>query len=93
MAQLISPVSPPRPHAHHATALSADDKFQFYYRGDTIPGEASQLLSESVGLTSIDCGKRGFGPNFPSFSSFVFPQTSPTDENFGSNLDPFAQTI
>ena len=32
------PISPPRPHGHYATVLRADDKFQFYYRGDTKPG-------------------------------------------------------
>jgi len=36
--QLMLPVSPPRPHGHYATVLRADDKFQFYYRGDTKPG-------------------------------------------------------
>ncbi len=32
--QLAAPVSPPRPHGHYATVLRAEDKFQFYYRGD-----------------------------------------------------------
>lgn len=36
--QLMPPVSPPRPHGHYATVLKTDDKFQFYYRGDTKPG-------------------------------------------------------
>ncbi|REJ94243.1 MAG: hypothetical protein DWQ34_09210 [Planctomycetota bacterium] len=36
--QLQLPVSPPRPHGHYATVLKAEDKFQFYYRGDTKPG-------------------------------------------------------
>lgn len=36
--QLMPPVSPPRPHGHYATVLKAEDKFQFYYRGDTKPG-------------------------------------------------------
>ncbi len=36
--QLMPPVSPRRPHGHYATVLRADDKFQFYYRGDTKPG-------------------------------------------------------
>ncbi|MBC8351549.1 MAG: hypothetical protein H8E66_06150 [Planctomycetes bacterium] len=36
--QLGPPVSPPRPHGHYATVLRSDDKFQFYYRGDTKPG-------------------------------------------------------
>lgn len=36
--QLAAPVSPPRPHGHYATVLKAEDKFQFYYRGDTKPG-------------------------------------------------------
>lgn len=36
--QLVQPVSPPRPHGHYATVLKAADKFQFYYRGDTKPG-------------------------------------------------------
>lgn len=36
--QLMPPISPPRPHGHYATVLRADDKFQFYYRGDTTPG-------------------------------------------------------
>ena len=35
---LAPPVSPPRPHGHYATVLRAEDKFQFYYRGDTVPG-------------------------------------------------------
>jgi hypothetical protein len=35
--QLAPPVSPPRPHGHYATVLKADDKFQFYYRGDKDP--------------------------------------------------------
>ncbi len=36
--QLMPPVSPPRPDGHYATVLKADDTFQFYYRGDTKPG-------------------------------------------------------
>ncbi|WP_298865783.1 GDSL-type esterase/lipase family protein [uncultured Gimesia sp.] len=36
--QLMPPVSPARPHGHYATVLKADDKFQFYYRGDTKAG-------------------------------------------------------
>ena len=36
--QLMPPISPARPHGHYATVLRADDKFQFYYRGDTTPG-------------------------------------------------------
>lgn len=36
--QLMPPVDKPRPHGHYATVLRADDKFQFYYRGDTKPG-------------------------------------------------------
>lgn len=36
--QLMPPVSPPRPNGHYATVLKAADKFQFYYRGDTKPG-------------------------------------------------------
>lgn len=38
-APVLAPaVSPPRPHGHYATVLRAADKFQFYYRGDTSPG-------------------------------------------------------
>jgi len=36
--QLMPAVSPPRPNGHYATVLKAEDKFQFYYRGDTKPG-------------------------------------------------------
>ena len=36
-AQLMPPVSPPRPNGHYATVLRAEDKFQFYYRGDLDP--------------------------------------------------------
>jgi hypothetical protein len=36
--QLMSPISPPRPHGHYATVLRSGDRFQFYYRGDTQPG-------------------------------------------------------
>lgn len=36
--QLMQPVAPPRPNGHYATVLKANDNFQFYYRGDTIPG-------------------------------------------------------
>ncbi|MCA9118804.1 MAG: hypothetical protein H6822_05010 [Planctomycetaceae bacterium] len=36
--QTAPPVSLPRPHGHYATVLRSDDKFQFYYRGDTKPG-------------------------------------------------------
>jgi hypothetical protein len=36
--QLMPPISQARPHGHYATVLRADDKFQFYYRGDTTPG-------------------------------------------------------
>ncbi len=36
--QLMPPISPPRPHGHYATVLRSDDQFQFYYRGDTQPG-------------------------------------------------------
>lgn len=35
---LAEPVQPPRPQGHYATVLKADDKFQFYYRGDKMPG-------------------------------------------------------
>lgn len=35
--QLAAPVSPARPNGHYATVLKADDKFQFYYRGDKDP--------------------------------------------------------
>src|SRR5438094_827662 len=35
--QLMPPSSPPRPQGHYATVLKADDKFQFYYRGDKDP--------------------------------------------------------
>jgi hypothetical protein len=36
--QLAPPVVPPRPQGHYATVLKAEDKFQFYYRGDKAPG-------------------------------------------------------
>jgi len=36
--QLMPPVSPPRPNGHYGTVLRAEDKFQFYYRGDKVPG-------------------------------------------------------
>lgn len=36
--QLAAPVSPPRPAGHYATVLKAEDKFQFYYRADKVPG-------------------------------------------------------
>ena len=36
--QLMQPISLPRPHGHYATVLRASNKFQFYYRGDTKPG-------------------------------------------------------
>jgi len=36
--QLAAPVKPARPHGHYATVLRDTDKFQFYYRGDTKPG-------------------------------------------------------
>jgi len=36
--QLAPAVSPPRPQGHYATVLKAEDKFQFYYRGDQKPG-------------------------------------------------------
>lgn len=36
--QLLPSISPPRPHGHYATVLKSEDKFQFYYRGDTKPG-------------------------------------------------------
>lgn len=35
--QLAPAVAPQRPHGHYATVLRADDKFQFYYRGDKDP--------------------------------------------------------
>ena len=35
--QLAAAVSPPRPQGHYATVLKAEDKFQFYYRGDKDP--------------------------------------------------------
>lgn len=35
--QLAPSVALPRPHGHYATVLKADDKFQFYYRGDKDP--------------------------------------------------------
>jgi len=36
--QLMPPVSPQRPHGHYATVLKSDKGYQFYYRGDTKPG-------------------------------------------------------
>ncbi len=36
--QLMPRLATPRPHGHYATVLKAEDKFQFYYRGDTKPG-------------------------------------------------------
>ena len=36
--QPAPPVSPPRPNGHYATVLRAPDRFQFYYRGDKVPG-------------------------------------------------------
>jgi len=38
--QLAAPVLPARPNGHYATLLQADDKFQFYYRGDKDPNVA-----------------------------------------------------
>ena len=35
--QLMPPVPSPRPNGHYATVLKAEDKFQFYYRGDKDP--------------------------------------------------------
>jgi hypothetical protein len=35
--QLMPPVSQPRPQGQYATVLRAQDKFQFYYRGDKDP--------------------------------------------------------
>src|SRR5690606_20488220 len=49
------------------------------------------LPSQPVGLILSGCGKRGSGPNFPSFSSFVFPQTLRTYENFVSDPASLAQ--
>ncbi len=36
--QLMPAVTPPRPHGHYATVLKSDRGYQFYYRGDTQPG-------------------------------------------------------
>ena len=36
--QLIPPISPPEPHGHYATVLRINEKFTFYYCGDTTPG-------------------------------------------------------
>ena len=36
--QLMPAVTPPRPHGHYATVLKSDRGYQFYYRGDTKPG-------------------------------------------------------
>ncbi len=36
--QLAPAASPPRPDGHYATVLRTPDKYQFYYRGDQIPG-------------------------------------------------------
>lgn len=36
--QLMPRIERPRPHGHYATVLRSNDKFQFYYRGDTKPG-------------------------------------------------------
>lgn len=36
--QLMPAVTSPRPNGHYATVLKTEGAFQFYYRGDTIPG-------------------------------------------------------
>ncbi len=35
--RFMPPVPHQRPHGHYATVLKAEDKFQFYYRGDKDP--------------------------------------------------------
>ncbi len=77
--QLMPPVSPARPHGHYATVLKADDKFQFYYRGDTRPGNHWKkgweqyhdgevtLYAESKDAINWTQPKLGIYPDHPTF--------------------------
>ncbi|WP_299468743.1 hypothetical protein [uncultured Gimesia sp.] len=77
--QLMPPVSPARPHGHYATVLHAGDKFQFYYRGDTIPGNHWKkgweqyhagevtLYAESQDAIHWSQPKLGIYPDHPTF--------------------------
>ena len=51
--QLAAPVSPPRPQGHYATVLKAEDKFQFYYRGD----KDSKVTWKSHGIEAYHDGE------------------------------------
>ena len=56
-------------------------------------GDENIGIQQPVGLIPPGCENRGFGPNFPSFSSFVFTQTPQTHENSDSNPNSLAQTL
>jgi hypothetical protein len=77
--QLMLPISPPRPNGHYATVLKADDKFQFYYRGDTKPGNHWKkgweqyhdgevtLYAESPDAIHWTTPRLGIYPDHPTF--------------------------
>ncbi len=77
--QLMPAISPARPHGHYATVLKAKDKFQFYYRGDTKPGNHWKkgweqyhdgevtLYSESKDAIHWKQPKLGIYPDHPTF--------------------------
>lgn len=44
-------------------------------------------------LLSPSCKAPGFGPNFPSFSTFVFTEIPQSHDNSEVNLDILAQTL
>ena len=79
--QLMPPISPPRPHGHYATVLRANEKFQFYYRGDTTPGNHWKqgweqyhegevtLYAESKDCINWTLPKLGIYDDHPTFPS------------------------
>ncbi|MFT5469991.1 MAG: hypothetical protein ACI8UO_005115 [Verrucomicrobiales bacterium] len=70
MPQLMPPISPARPHGHYATVLRADDKFQFYYRGDKDP----KVTWKSHGIEAYHDGEVTLYAESPDGINWTLPK-------------------
>ena len=98
---LAEPLKEPRPNGHYATVLKAEDKFQFYYRGDKDPkvtwkthgieayheGEVT-LYAESKDAISWTKPKLGLfeHPSFPEGNIVLMNETF-VNHNFTPIID------
>ena len=99
--QSMPPVAPPRPNGHYATVLKADDKFQFYYRGDTLVGNSWKkgLEQYHAGEVTLYAESRDAIhwtlPNLGLFAHDTFPQGNIVLMNeflVNHNFTPFIDT-